>query len=97
MAMPNNRLRSYHIGIEGAPYAEWQYRALFSHTRHWGSITDPLHHPMTATCMMIENTYTPQRLQGWQVTTALALDRSELIGNNFGGMVTIRKYGILGK
>ena len=97
MAMPNNRLRSYHIGISGAPHAEWQYRALASYTRHWGSITDPLVHPMSATSLMLEATYSPIKHQGWQIEAALAADRSELIGNNLGGMLTLRKQGIFGK
>lgn len=97
MSMPNTRLRSYHIGIEGNPFEAWDYRILASHTRHWGSITDPLPRPMNATCLMAETTYTPTRMPGWNVTGALAYDHSELIGNNFGVMITLRKYGVLSK
>ena len=52
---------------------------------------------MNATCAMVEATYTPTLLQGWQITGALAYDHSELIGYNIGGMITLRKYGILSK
>lgn len=97
MSMPNTRLRSYHVGIEGAPRTAWEYRILASHTRHWGSITDPLPNPMNATCLMAELTYTPIRLEGWRVTGALAYDHSKLIGNNFGGMISLCKYGVLSK
>lgn len=99
MSIPNTRLRSYHIGIEGQPHAAWSYRLLASHTRHWGSITDPLPKPMNATCLMVETTYSPTEAsaRGWEVTGALAYDHSELIGNNAGGMLTLRKYGILSK
>ena len=97
ISMPNTRLRSYHIGIEGQPYVAWSYRILASHTRHWGSITDPLPNPMNATCLMVETTYSPTRLSGWEVTGALAYDYSTLIGNNLGGMLTLRKYGLLSK
>lgn len=97
MSMSNTRLRSYHIGIEGAPSTAWGYRILASHTRHWGSITDPLPTPMNATCILAEGTYISSRLQGWQVTGALAYDHSPLIGNNFGGMITLCKHGILSK
>lgn len=97
MSMPNTRLRSYHIGIEGAPSTIWAYRILASHTRHWGSIADPLPTPMNATCLMAEATYKPIRHEGWQITGAIAYDHSQLIGNNFGGMVTLRKHGVLSK
>lgn len=97
MSMPNTRLRSYHIGLEGAPSVAWAYRILASHTRHWGSIADPLPTSMNVTCILTEGTYSPARLQGWQVTGALAYDHSPLIGNNFGGMITLCKCGILSK
>lgn len=99
ISIPNTRLRSYHIGIEGNLHAAWSYRLLASHTRHWGSITDPLPNPMSATCLMVETTYKPTKILGWgwEVTGALAYDHSELIGNNMGGMFTLRKYGILSK
>ena len=99
MSIPNTRLRSYHVGIEGKSHTAWSYRILASHTRHWGSITDPLPKPMLVTCLMVESTYNPTQSaeQGWEVTTTLAYDHSKLIGNNLGGMLTLRKYGILKK
>lgn len=97
LTMPYTRLRNYHIGIEGKPSSTCSYRILASHTRHWGTVIDPLPTPMSVTSIMIETTYTSTQLQGWQITGALAYDHSELIGNNFGGMITLRKYGILSK
>ena len=94
MAMPNNRLRSYHIGIEGIPNEKWQYRMLASHTRHWGSISDPLGYPMNVISVLVETTHTPCMLQGWQIVGAIAIDHSELIGKNWGGMLTLCKIGI---
>ena len=95
--MFNTRLRSYHLGIEGAPHAAWQYRMLASYTRHWGTMYSPLAHPMSATSILVEAAYTPSALPGWQMTGSMAIDHSELIGNNLGGMLTIRRYGILGR
>jgi hypothetical protein len=46
---------------------------------------------------MLEATYSPIKYQGWQIEAALAADHSELIGNNLGGMLTLRKQGIFGK
>lgn len=97
LTMPNTRLRSYHIGIEGTPHAAWKYRLLASHTHHWGSVIDPLPNPMSATSIMAECTYIHLQHLGWQISGALAYDYSGLIGNNLGGMLTLRKYGILGK
>ena len=49
--------------------------------------------PLTQLSLMGELTYSPLKWRGWQFTGALALDRSLLIGYNFGGMITIRKIG----
>ena len=95
LTMPNTRIRSYHIGITGEPYKEWTYRIMSSYTRHWGSFAEPLPNPEGVTSAMLEITHTPSKLQGWQFTGAIATDRSNLIGNNLGGMITITKTGFL--
>lgn len=97
LTMPNTRIRSYHIGITGEPYKEWAYRIMSSYTRHWGSFAEPLPNPEGVTSAMLEITHTPSKVQGWQFTGAIATDRSNLIGNNFGGMITITKTGFLTK
>ncbi|MBQ8220725.1 MAG: hypothetical protein IJZ31_05910 [Bacteroidaceae bacterium] len=93
LTMPNQRLRSHHIGFDGQPTNTLHYRFMGSWSKHWGSLEDPLPTPLTQLSLMGELTYIPLKWRGWQFTGALALDRSLLIGNNFGGMITIRKIG----
>lgn len=95
LSMPNTRIRSYHIGILGEPYQGWKYRIMSSYTRHWGSFVDPLVNPEDVTSVMLELSHTLRKLQGWQFTGALAADCGSLIGDNIGGMITIRKSGFL--
>lgn len=95
LSMPNTRIRSYHIGVAGEPYQGWAYRIMGSYTRHWGSFTDPLVNPEDVTSIMLEISHTPLKLRGWQFTGALATDCGSLIGDNIGGMITIRKTGFL--
>lgn len=95
--MPYQRLRSYHIGIEGKPNRLWKYRILTSYTHCWGSIERPLPTPTGTTTTLLEGTYSPQHGKGWQITGAAAFDHSKLIGNNYGGILTICKQGLLGK
>lgn len=95
IAMPYQRIRSHHIGFDGNPTDEIHYRYMGSWTKHWGSVEDPLPNPLTQVSTMGEVTYTPKQWQGWQFTGAIALDYSKLIGNNFGGMLTIRKTGLI--
>ena len=91
------RLRSYHIGAEGSPYAKWAYRIMGTYTRHWGTYSYPLVNPEVVASTMLEITHSIGRLQGWQVTGALAVDCSQLIGHNVGGMITIKKTGLMTK
>ena len=95
LTMPYQRLRSHHFGVEGGGFSNWQYRAMASWSKHWGSIKIPLPNPLTQLSLMGEVTYHLARHNGWQFTGALALDRSGLIGNNYGGMLTIRRIGRL--
>ena len=95
--MPNTRVRSYHIGLEGQPYEAWTYRIMGSYTHHWGSIFDPLVTPEGVTSMLLEFIYAPIKYSGWQFVGSLASDNSNLIGNNIGVMITIRKIGSLVK
>ena len=93
LTMPNQRLRSHHIGFDGQPISALHYRFMGSWSKHWGSLEDPLPTPLIQLSIMGELTYSPLKWRGWQFTGALALDRSQLIGNNFGGIITIRKMG----
>lgn len=93
LSMPNTRIRSFNIGLEGRPHEEWAYRMLSSYTHHWGSFVDPLVNPEGVASIMLEINYTPLWLQRWQFSGTIAVDSGNLIGNNFGGMLTITKKG----
>ena len=38
-----------------------------------------------------DRTYAPQQLKGWSFTVSGAMDRGSMLGNNYGGMLVIRK------
>lgn len=97
LTMPNTRIRSFHVGMEGVLCKEWEYRLMGSYSRHWGSFVDPLVNPENLTSTMLEVVYTPSRWTGCQFVGTIAADYSNLIGNNVGGMVTFRKTGLLAK
>ena len=97
LSMPNTRVRSFHIGVNGQPFKTWKYRLMGSYTRHWGSFVDPLVNPEALTSIMLEITHSSSRMKGWQLVGSIAADYSVLIGNNVGGMVTFKKTGFLVK
>ena len=89
----SNRVRSHHVGIEGNPATEWNYRVLVSFARHWGTYFVPLDKQRKQFSSLYEVTYTPQWTKGWSVSAALGVDRGNYLGNSTGGMLTIRKTG----
>ena len=97
MSMPYSRIRSHHIGFDGSPIEQLNYRIMASWTRHWGSYEDPLPTPLTQLSTMGEINFAPKKWNGWIFTVAFAYDHSKLIGNNIGSMVTICKKGWLSR
>ncbi|MDD6210592.1 MAG: capsule assembly Wzi family protein [Bacteroidales bacterium] len=93
----SNRLVAHHIGIIGYPAAGWQYRALFSYSNHWGTYGTPFFEVKHNTSLLAEVFLSPQRLKGWQFSLSAACDIGDLIGNNVGALIVIRKKGFLTK
>lgn len=93
----SNRIIAHHLGISGAPTSELRYRLLLSRTDNWGTYSTPFKEIKRNTSSLIEVSYAPQRFSGWSITAAAATDRGDMLGNNWGGMVTLRKVGLLAK
>lgn len=91
----SNRLIGHHIGFMGQPLKQLGYRALFSYTRNWGTYFKPLNNIKSNFNALIELTYSPERLRGFEATLGVGIDRGSLIGNSTGAMITIKKTGIL--
>ena len=91
----SNRLIGHHIGFMGQPLKQLGYRALFSYTRNWGTYFKPLNNIKSNFNALIELTYSPKRLRGFEATLGVGIDRGSLIGNSTGAMITIKKTGIL--
>ena len=91
----SNRVRAHHLGISGQPSPEWGYRMLISFARHWGTYDIPLDQQRKQFSSLYEATYTPKWAKGWSASAALGLDRGNYLGNSTGGMLTIRKTGVI--
>lgn len=90
----NNRLEAYHLGIEGEPTKSIKYRLLLTHSNNWGTYDVPFTDILKNMSGMAEVTLSPEKIKGWSITTSLAFDNGELLGDNFGGMLSISKTGI---
>lgn len=89
----SNRVRSHHLGFEGTPSPEWNYRVLISFARHWGTYETPLDKQRKQFSSLYEITYLPAWANGWSATLGMGLDRGNYLGNSTGGILTIRKTG----
>ncbi len=89
----STRIISHHIGFKGNPSAAVGYRVLLSHTRSWGTYSEPFQHSKSNFSWLAEVKYHPTRLRGWEASLSLAGDHGSLIGNSFGAMLSISKSG----
>ena len=89
----SNRVHSNHFGIAGQPNTEWNWRFLASYARHWGTYGTPLDKQRHQFSGMAEVTYRPRWASGWSLSATYAHDSGNYLGNQKGGMFTLRKTG----
>lgn len=91
----HNRVKGHHLGWEGEPLPWLSYRVLLSYTRSWGTYGSPTGEIARNFNTLIETTFTPSRLPGWQATLSVATDGGAMLGPSFGMMLSIKKTGWL--
>ena len=87
----NNRVKAWHVGLSGDPSREWHWRVLASFSRNWGTYDTPFEGCKRELYTFAEATYRPRWARGWEGALGIALDHGGLIGNSYGGQLTIRK------
>lgn len=94
----NNRVKAWHLGLSGDPTSEIHWRALLSLTENWGTYDIPFAKKELQQYCMAEVSYSPifnkgvnAWAKGWTGKLALGYDHGGVIGNSFGGQLTIHK------
>lgn len=96
----SNRVRMFHLGVEGGVWRCVDYRVLATTTEHWGCYGAPLKEVERVTSVMIECSYKFGGEYGWRVSLSGAADfdsavgsgvQTPLLGNNRGVMLTVSK------
>ena len=91
----NNRVEAFHLGMEGSLTEWFDYRLLYTHSNNWGTYEKPFKDIKHNTSGLVEFTFKPSLHGGmWSITTSFAFDRGNLYGNNYGGLITIKRCGI---
>ncbi|MCH5229179.1 MAG: hypothetical protein J1F12_04190 [Muribaculaceae bacterium] len=91
----NTRFIAWHLGLEGNPIPSIRWRTLFTYSENWGTYRYPYPDIKYNFSGLAEVNFSPAKLKGWYLTAALAWDRGELLGRNFGGMISIGKTGLI--
>lgn len=93
MTLYNTRFRAYHIGLEGKPINNLDWRFLLTFTRNYGTYNRPLPDIMNNCSGLVEVNYNVEKVRGLFLKGALAWDHGKLLGNNFGGMISLGYEG----
>ena len=95
LTMFNTRFIANHFGLEGNPINNIKWRALFTFSQNWGTYWLPLPKQMNNFSGLAEVEYNCPLIRGLYAKGSLAWDKGELLGNNFGGMISIGFRGNL--
>lgn len=90
----SNRVRMFHVGIDGGITLCLDYRLLATTTKHWGCYGAPLREVERVTSVMQECSYWLGGASlGWKISLsgAMDFDSGDLLGNNKGVMLTISR------
>lgn len=87
----NSRVEAFHIGIEGSPTTWLDYRILYSRSNNWGTYKRPFKDIKVNRSGLFEFTFKPEFFKSWSVTTSFAFDSGDLYGDNYGGMITLKR------
>lgn len=95
LTLRSNRVVAHHLGFEGQPLNELGYRVLLSYSRNWGTYQSPLPEVEDNFNALVELTWTPKKLKGWQGVFSFGADAGDLIGRSVGVQIGIVKSGKL--
>lgn len=91
----NTRFIANHFGLEGNPYEGLSWRMLMTFSQNWGTYRYPLPDIYNNWSGLVEVCYAPMKFKGWFAKAAIAWDKGKLLGNNFAGMISIGKTGLI--
>jgi hypothetical protein len=88
----DNRFKAFHLGVDGQPTENFDYRLLATYQEGFGTYDVPYtkkHHNIS---FMLEATY--HLAHNWNIKGAYAMDFGAILGHNAGFQLTISKSGI---
>lgn len=95
IVVENNRFMAFHLGFDGQPTDNFQYRVMATYQDGLGTYTKPYTKKKYNVSFLVEGEYrfTTRPLRGWSIKAAYAMDFGGILDNNKGGQITIAKTG----
>lgn len=81
---------SYHVGISGVPMDGLSWRILLSNTRSWGNYINPFPNVRNMWNFLFELKWKPMKFKQLECQCAVAFDRGDLLGDNFGVLLGVK-------
>ena len=91
----NNRVRAYHVGLQGYLSKQVSYRILTTLSEGWGTMYRPFLKKKDNFSLAVKISYCHPRLENWFFTGEVATDRGVQYGDNLGFSISIQKTGII--
>ncbi len=91
LSFKHNRVKAFHLGINGRIVKDFGYRLLMTHSRSWGTVFQPTIDVMRNFSFLAEAIYAPSKLEGWEFKASIAADFGDLYGDNAGLQLSVKK------
>lgn len=91
LGSPYNRVKAFHLGIDGNISESVAYRAKISYNKTWGTPFVPTVNILENFSAFTEMSYIPKRTPSWIFSASVAMDRGKIYGDNVGLQLKIKK------
>lgn len=89
----SNRYWGHHMALTGQPTPAVGYKVMSSYQRSWGQYDMPFKEVKDSYNLLLQLNLTPTSLPGWRAEVAYAMDLGDLVGRNYGLMLSVSKTG----
>lgn len=93
MRFVDNKVRGFHVAVEGCVARDVDYRAMLSYRQAWGSGYIPRIAKVHDFSAMVEASWLVPTVKGLSLKGSAAVDRGDIFGNNFGVSLTLSYNG----
>jgi hypothetical protein len=93
LGFKDNRIKAFHLGLEGSLSSAFSYRILGTDMYGYGTQARPFLKRLHGFSGLVECVYNCQKWKGWELALQLSGDQGTMYGNNTGCLIRITKTG----